>query len=286
MKNLSPFGVGCPTIVTINDLSHVILSDLYPKIDGLYWRLVQPQLLRRAKRIIAISESTKHDLTRFYGLDSEKLVTIYPSCDDRFRLPPKARELERVRATYGLPRSVLLYAGGLGVHKNVITLVQAFSRIANRIPHGLVLVGGAHHTTSDQSLADEVTALGLAGRVWMLGSVPSEDLPPLYHLADLFILASLNEGFGLVVLEAMACGTPVLAASRGGVAEVIGNCGRLLDDPLDVESLAEAAVALLADQRTLARMSADGLERSQAFTWKRTAELTLALYQEVTGGRR
>ena len=180
MKNLSVFGVPCPTIITINDLSHVILRDLYPWADGLYWQTIQPRILRRATQIIAISENTKRDLARFYGLEANKIVTIYPSCDDRFRQPCEPKELERVRAKHDLPESLLLYVGGLGVHKNVTTLVRAFARIADEIPHGLVLVGGAHHTTSDRGLAQEVAALGLADRVWILGSVPEEDLPPLW----------------------------------------------------------------------------------------------------------
>lgn len=281
MKNLSVFGVPCPTIITINDLSHVILRDLYPWADGLYWQTIQPRILRRATQIIAISENTKRDLARFYGLEANKIVTIYPSCDDRFRQPCEPKELERVRAKHDLPESLLLYVGGLGVHKNVTTLVRAFARIADEIPHGLVLVGGAHHTTSDRGLAQEVAALGLADRVWILGSVPEEDLPPLYHLADLFLLASLNEGFGLVLLEAMACGTPVLAARSGSVPEVVGNAGWLVDNPLDAEEFATAIVALLADRDMLAEMSARGLERSRIFTWEQTAKRTLTLYREM-----
>jgi len=281
VKNLSVFGAPCPTIITINDLSHVILRDLYPWIDGLYWRMIQPQILRRAARIIAISENTKHDLVRFYGLEANKIVTIYPSCDDRFRQPCESEEMERVRAKYDLPESLLLYVGGLGVHKNVIALVQAFARVAGEMPHGLVLVGGAHHTTSDRDLAQMVTALGVADRVWMLGSVPAQDLPPLYHLADLFLLASLNEGFGLVLLEAMACGTPVLVARSGSVLEVVGDAGWLLDDPLDVEGFATAIVTLLANHDMLAEMSTRGLERSRIFTWEQAAERTLALHREV-----
>ena len=281
-KNLGIFGAPCPTIITINDLSHVILRGLYPWVDGFYWQVIQPFILRHAARIIAISESTKHDLMRWYGLDADRIVVIYPSCAAHFRQPCEPKEMKRVQARYNLPKSFLLYVGGLAIHKNVITLVQAFAQIASEIPHGLVLVGGAHHTTSECDLPEVVFTLGLEDRVWILGSVPAEDLPPLYHLADLFLFASLNEGFGLVLLEAMACGTPVLAASSGSVSEVMGDAGWLLSDPLDVEEFAAAIVTLLADHNTLARMSACGLERSRLFTWERTVERTLTLYQEVT----
>ncbi len=281
MKNLGVVGAPCPTIVTVNDLSHVVLRRLYPWADGIYWQFIQPRILRRARRVIAISENTRHDLMRWYGMEANRVVTLYPSCDERFRQPCTPEEQQRVREKYGLPQSLLLYVGGLGVHKNVGTLVQAFGRIAGEIPHGLVLVGGAHHTTSDRTLEEEVAALGLAERVWMLGSVPAEDLTPLYQLADLFVFASLNEGFGLVLLEAMACGTPVLAARTGSVEEVVGDCGRLVDDPLDVEGFAAAIVTLLGDRDGRMEMSAKGLERSRMFTWEETAKHTLALYREV-----
>lgn len=285
MKNLSILGAPCPTIITINDLSHMILRDLYTWTDGLYWEVVQPQILRRAARVIAISRNTKLDLVRFYGLEANRIVIICPSCDDRFRQPCGSEDLEYVRGKYGLPQSSLLYVGGMGVHKNVTTLVRAFAQIADKIPHGLVLVGGMYHTTSDRSLAQEVAALGVADRVWMLGPVPGEDMHVLYHLADLFLLASLNEGFGLVILEAMACGTPVLAAGSGSVPEVVGDAGWLLDDPLDVEGFSRAIVALLTDRDMLTEMSTRGLERSRIFTWKQTAERTMTLYREVADER-
>jgi glycosyltransferase involved in cell wall biosynthesis len=285
MKNLTASWVPCPTIVTVNDLSHVVLRDLYPRIDGLYWQVVQPWALRRAARIIAISRSTKSDLVHYYGLEENRVVTIYPSCDSRFHEPCDSNDLEKVRAKYGLPKSILLYVGGLGVHKNVVSLVRAFAQIADQIPHGLVLVGGAFHTSSDRDLAREVAALGLEDRVWMLGPVSAEDLPLIYRLADLFLLASLNEGFGLVLLEAMACGTPVLAARRGSIPEVADEAAWLVDDPLDIERLAAAIVTLLSDRETLAELSRRGLKRSRVFTWERAADRTVALYGEVADER-
>jgi glycosyltransferase involved in cell wall biosynthesis len=284
VKNLGILGAPCPTLITVNDLSHVTLRELYSWADGVFWQLVQPQILRHTTRIIAISESTKHELVRAYGLNPARIVTIYPSCDDRFHQPCDQNDMERVRIKYGLPDSMFLYVGGLGIHKNVTTLVRAFSRIADQVPHGLVLVGGAFHTNNEQNLAHEVAALGLADRVWQLGPVSQEDLPALYHMADLFLLASLNEGFGLVLLEAMACGTPVIAARRGGVPEAVGCAGWLLDDPRDDEGFAKAIGTLLTDRAMLAEMGARGVERSQDFSWKRTAARTLALYRELANG--
>jgi glycosyltransferase involved in cell wall biosynthesis len=280
-KNLGILGAPCPMVVTVNDLSHVVLRSLYSRADGVYWQVVQPWVLRRASRIIAISNATKRELVRVYDLDPDRIVTIYPGCDERFRRPCTRGDLARVRAKYGLPASSVLYVGGFAVHKNVGTLVRAFARIADQVPHGLVIVGGAFHTNSVGGLEHEVAALGLSDRVWLLGPVPQEDLPALYHLADLCVLASLNEGFGLVLLEAMACGTPVLAARSGGVPEVVGDAGWLVDDPMDVKGFASAMANVLTEPRLLAEMGVRGQERSRRFGWEQTAARTLALYREI-----
>ncbi|MGQ9494393.1 MAG: glycosyltransferase family 4 protein [Anaerolineae bacterium] len=281
VKNLSILGAPCPTVVTVNDLSHLVLRHLYPWVDGFYWRVVQPYVLRNATRVIAISENTKRDLIRFYGLEAEKIVTIYPSCDERFWQCCSQDRLNEVRDKYRLPDLYLLYVGGLAIHKNVRTLIQAFAYIADKVPHGLVIIGGAHHTTSDRGLKTEVAALGVKGRVRMLESIPVDDLPCLYRLADLFVSLSLNEGFGLALLEAMACGTPVLAARRGSIPEVVGEAGVLVDDPMDARAVAINILQLLSDRRRLEEMRRRGIARAGAFSWKKTAAETISLYNEV-----
>lgn len=281
MKNLGILSAPCPTIITVNDLSHLILRQLYPWPDSFYWQFVQPLILRHAERIIAISESTRRDLIRFYHLDSDKVVTIYPSCDGQFRRPCELWMATQVQSKYRLPDSFILYIGSLGVHKNVKTLIQAFAYVAREVPHGLVLVRGAHHTTSDRTVEQEVSTWGLEDRVRILGPIPVDELHCLYHLADLFVLISLNEGFGLVLLEAMACGTPVLAARSGGIPEVVGDVACLVDDPTDPAAVAAAILMLLGDQERLAEMSAKGFARSQDFTWERAARRTLELYEMV-----
>jgi glycosyltransferase involved in cell wall biosynthesis len=281
MKNLGIVGAPCPTIITINDLSHLILRHLYPWPDGVYWQFVQPFILRRAEKIIAISENTRRDLIHFYRLDPKKVVTIYPSCDERFRWPCEPWRAEQLRIKYKLPDSFILYVGSFGVHKNVKTLIRAFAYVAREVPHGLVLVRGAQHTSSDHTIEQEASILGLEDRVWILGPIPDDELPYFYHLADLFVLVSLNEGFGLALLEAMACGTPVLATCAGGVPEVVGDAACLLDNPTDPKAVADMILSLLSDRERLAEMRAKGLARSQEFTWERTAKLTLELYERV-----
>jgi glycosyltransferase involved in cell wall biosynthesis len=281
MKNLGLPFAPCPAIVTVNDLTHVLMMKHDPWPDRLYWRYIQPSLLRRAHGVIAISHSVKQDLIQRIGLNPARISVIHPACSPSYYCDYPRSLHEQVRRKYQLPERVLLYVGGLALHKNVGTLIRAFGRIQSRVPHHLAIVGGAYHAANEVGLAALVDRLSLDGRVSFLGPVSDEDLPILYRLADLFVLPSLNEGFGLVLLEAMASGTPVLATKRGSIPEVLGDAGALVDDPMDQEALADAMMALLSSSEMLALMRAKGLARSEQFGWDATAEATLHLYRKI-----
>lgn len=282
-KNLGVVGAPCPTVVTVNDLTHLILADQYPAIDSAYWRYIQPWLLRRADGIIAISESVKRDLLHWYDLDESRITVIYPACASHFHTRHSPEALSALRERHGLRDRLLLYAGGYGVHKNVKTLIHAMAHLATHIPHDLVLVGGYHHTTSDHHLEDLAEQLGVADRVRFLGIVSDEDLAMLYQAADLFVSASLNEGFGLVFLESMISGTPVVAAARGAAAEVVGEAGRFVDDALDSVTFSSAILDVLSCPQTLAQLKEKSLSQSRLYSWEKTAAATLNLYRQLVG---
>jgi len=284
-KNLSIVGAPCPTVITVNDLTHVMLSQYYPWLDNVYWERIQPRMLRRAARIIAISESTRQGLIRYYGLDGHKVTVIHPASHLRYRQVADQATCAAVRKRHGLPESYILYVGGLGLHKNVGSLVAGFDAIAGRVPHGLVLVGGNYHTSSDRALFSEVAESGRERRIWLLNAVPEEDMPAIYQMADLFVLPSLNEGFGLTLLEAMTCGVPVVASRAGAIPEVVGDAGCLLEDARDQRALAETMLALLDSPQERAILRERGSTRAAAFSWETTARKTLALYDACAGGR-
>jgi glycosyltransferase involved in cell wall biosynthesis len=283
-KNLSVIGASCPVVITVNDLTHVLLARCYPWLDNMYWRWIQPFMLRRATRIIAISESTRQVLIDCYGLDRRRIEVIYPCYHPRYQQATSVATRVAVRNRYGLPESYILYVGGLGLHKNVTTLVSSFDAIAGRVPHGLVLVGGNYHTSSDQTLFRAVAEGGRDRRIWLFDAVPEEDMPAIYQMADMFVLPSLNEGFGLTLLEAMTSGVPVIASRAGAIPEVVGDAGCLVEDIQDQGALAGTLLALLDSPRELAALRARGRARAAAFSWETTARKTLALY-EVCAGR-
>jgi glycosyltransferase involved in cell wall biosynthesis len=277
-KNLSVIGVSCPVVITVNDLTHVLLARYYPWLDNIYWRWIQPFMFRRATRIVAISESTRQGLIDCYGLNERKVEVIYPSYHPRYRQAASEAARAAVRNRYGLPKSYVLYVGGLGLHKNVSTLVSSFDAIAGRVPHGLVLVGGNYHTSSDQTLFRAVAERGRDRRIWLLDAVPEEDMPAIYQMADLFVLPSLNEGFGLTLLEAMASGVPVVASRAGAIPEVVGDAGCLMSATKDQKTLADTLLALLDSPLERAVLKEKGLARAAGFSWEITATKTLALY--------
>lgn len=281
MKNLSIFGVPCPGIVTIHDLSRLRVPFGFSKLDILLWRTIQPYLLRSVSRIIAVSEHTKRDLILEYGLPAKKITVIYNGSDFLDGLPGEGRPaLTRVRSV--LPPRFILYVGGMGAHKNLYTLIRAFFRLKAQgsFPHKLVIVGNRDHPFPDPRVS-QLLHQPCREEVLFTGVVPDEELPSVYQAADLFVFPSLYEGFGLAPLEAMACGTPVIVSRRAALPEVVGEAGLYLDDPLDVEELAGLMARVLDSPEQQAEMKKRGLERARLFSWQRTAEAILQLYREV-----
>ncbi len=281
MKNLSIFGLPCRSIVTVNDLTHIVLSHLFPRIDGVYWRQVQRLMLNRIDHIIAISYNTKQDLIRTYQLPADKVSVIYPACDEVFQPGHDLYGEQLLRTKYGLTAPLVLYVGGLAVHKNLPTLVQAFALISDRVPHTLAIVGGKHHTSSDAGLERLVNELGLTRRVRFLGTMPDEELPHLYRMADLFVLPSLNEGFGLALLESMACNTAALASRCSSLPEVGNDAVAWVEGPTSVSEWSTALLNLLSDRQRRDQLRVKGLAQARLFSWRETAEQTLALYQRI-----
>jgi glycosyltransferase involved in cell wall biosynthesis len=283
-KNHGSFFVPCPSIITINDLSRFHYPNMFSRMDVFYWKTIQHLLLKSMDRIIAISKSTKLDILHFYNLSSERVCVIYPALDHLFRnRQVGVEQLLMVLQKYDIRQPYILSVGGLAMHKNIYTTLQAFYSLIDQgyiKNHEFVIVGDCIHTHNDQRLFD-LAAQRNRKRVRFTGVVDDDDLPYIYAGASLFVYPSLYEGFGLAPLEAMACGVPVLATQKSSVPEVVGDAAWLVEDPLDISEFAQAMVTLLLDSATLAKMRACGLNRSQTFTWKKTAEHTLALYREV-----
>jgi glycosyltransferase involved in cell wall biosynthesis len=268
-------------VVTIHDIIHVLYPQFLPSRAALlYARVMIRRALRRADRIITVSYNSKRDLVDYFGIPPARIDVIYNGVAAPFRPDIPRPERERVAARYGLSRPYLLFLGGEKPHKNVRNVIRAFAeaRRARALPHALVLAGPM---PSNRSRVDAlIDALELGTRVVRTGIVPDEDLPGLFAGADAFLYPTLYEGFGLPVVEAMACGVPVLTSSTSALQEIAGGYAYLVD-PMDVDSIARGIVDLATDAARRAEFAALGARRALEFSWDRAAEQTLRVYSET-----
>jgi alpha-1,3-rhamnosyl/mannosyltransferase len=268
----------CPAVITIHDLIHLRLPDPgRPWLAPLYARVMLRLAVRRARRILTVSEATRRDLETRLGAPADKIRVIPNGVAPRFQ---PARDLARLAATLarlGVTRPYFLFVGNPLPHKNLGRLLAAFAGLPPA-HGGLVLAGILPARRA--AVAAACAAHGVAGRVHVLAPVAGEDMPALYQGARALATPSLWEGFGLPALEAMACGTPVLAAARGALPEVVGEAA-LLVDPTSVDALREGLYNLATHDALRGTLAAAGLARARTFSWRRAAEATLAAYQEA-----
>lgn len=274
----APLWKPCPVVLTVHDLIGMLFAEDLPLVSRLYWSRWLPFTVRFADAIIADSECTRRDIVRLLRVPDERIRVIYPGVGESFR-PQSARQIDACRLRYSLPKEYILYVGTIEPRKGVATIIEALARASAR--HHLVIAGKRGWYW--ESALRRVSALNLEEQVHVLDYVPDADLPALYSGAKAFVFPSRYEGFGLPVLEAMACGCPVICSSTSSLPEVVGEAA-LLVTPGDPDLLAEA-IDLLVDSADLQQdLRERGLRRAGRFTWEDTAHLTLEVYGQVAAG--
>jgi glycosyltransferase involved in cell wall biosynthesis len=276
---IAPPRPGCPTVVTVHDLSYLA----HP--EWLSWRVrftldrLVPRSVRAAARVIAISDFTKQDLVQRCGLPPEKIVVVALAAGANFTLLPEAAARPLLA---GIREPFILAVGNLEPRKNLATLIEAFAELVRQHAFAgqLVIAGKAKYRGEDA--AGVVARLGLKGRVVLTGFVDDATLRLLYNRAALFVYPSLYEGFGLPLLEAMACGCPVVASNATAIPQTAGDAA-ILVDPTSVAALVAAMARVVGDAELARRMSIEGKAQAARFSWTRTAELTRAVYADALG---
>ncbi len=279
--NIQPLVLPCRGVVTMMDLSFMVFPESFQAFQRGYQRLFTRLSARKATHLIAISRSTARDLTRFFGVDPARVSVTLPGVDARYQ-PLEEASVSAFRRRHSLPDRFLLYVGTLEPRKNLATLIRAFA--AFRQGHAglkLVLAGGKGWLY--QPTLALVEELGLQNDVVFPGYIPENALPLWYNAAEVFVYPSLYEGFGLPPLEAMACGTAVIASNASSLPEVVGDAG-LLVTPEDVDEWYAALCQLTRDSDLRALLAKKGLARSKEFTWTRMAQQTAQVYQNVLAG--
>jgi glycosyltransferase involved in cell wall biosynthesis len=271
---LMPYFPGIPTLLTVYDLIPLLFPQQSTRRARSLARWANQLAFRASQRVLAISEATRRDVLARFRLDPEKIEAIPLAADPVFR--PQSREsVAGVRENHGLPERYVLYLGSNKPHKNLVRLVEAWARLQ---PQTIPLVIAGAWDDRFPEARRRASALGLQEQIRWLGPVPEGTLPALYGGAHLFVFPSLYEGFGLPVLEALACGTPVVCSNSSSLPEVAGNAA-LLANPLDTGTLADAMRLALEDENLREALREKGLRQAQRFSWPFTAQRTLDLYR-------
>lgn len=266
-------------VVTIHDL----IPQLFPQSVTRGHRLIRcamlPLVVKRADRLIAVSQATARDLLEMFPNAASKVRVVYSGVDSRFA-PAPLHEVAALRRRLGLPSEYVLYLGTLSPRKNLDGLFEAYELLHQRKADVPPLVVAGKPGWLWEPIMRRADALGLRTRVIFCGFVPDEGLPALLTGATLFALPSLYEGFGLPVLEAMACGTPVVTSDRSSLPEVAGDAAHLVD-PKSPEAIADGIRRVLHDDPYRAELRRRGFDRAHAFRWELTARQTVAVYREA-----
>ena len=280
-NSLPLLGLGLPGVVTIHDLAIYDHPEWFPAGQWFATRVVVPQSIRRARVIICPSTSTRQALVRHFQIDPRRCQVIPHGVETEFSLPASTAVRAELTARYALPDRYLLQVGTVQPRKNYVSSLRALARIPakQRIP--LLVVGGFGWKYDD--VVDAVRELDLDQWVRFVGYAGMAELPGLYQMAEAVLFPSLDEGFGLPVLEAFAAGTPVVASNAGAIPEVAGDAA-LLGAPGDDEVLAGNLLRLLTDGPLRERQVAAGRARAALYTWSASATAHRAVYESVVSG--
>jgi glycosyltransferase involved in cell wall biosynthesis len=267
--------IGCAQVLTVHDCSFVRNPTWFRWERAQYHRMAVRRSVRLAAQVIAVSQFTADDLIDWLGITPDRVHVIHNGVDPRFR-PPTQEAVDAVRTKYGLPDRFFLFVGTLEPRKNLPRLLAAHQAATHEgMEDALVVAGRFGWKLPMQQLFGEEA--GHAGRVCLLDHVPNEDLPALYGAARAFVWPSLFEGFGLPVLEAMACGAAVLTSNTTALPEIAGDAAWLVN-PEDEDEMAAALLRLSHDDELLSRLRAKGPARAAKFTWEAAARATVRVY--------
>jgi glycosyltransferase involved in cell wall biosynthesis len=269
-----------PAVLTVHDLIFRLFPETQKPLNYWYLNAAMPLYCRRASCIVTVSEWSKRDIVAHYHLDPARVHVIYEAASAEFGPVPRV-DVERVRRQYGLPEQFVVFCGTIEPRKNLTRLVEALQALRDTgLPVSLVVVGRKGWLYDE--FFRRLDEMPVRDSVFFLGYVPHADLPALYGAATLAVMPSLYEGFGLPVLEAMACGTPVVCSEASSLPEIGGTAVRYFD-PLEPADIAAAIREVWTDAGLRAEMSDAGLVQAARFSWERAAKETWSLYRQVLG---
>lgn len=284
VQYVAPPLLRAPYVVSLHDILHEVHPEFYPGGLRRLMSLLYPWSARRAARVLALSHHTRKMVMDLYGVPEQRVVTVWPGVSSEFRILNDLKGIAEVKRKLGIQGEYVLFVGRIEPRKNIRGLVEAWRLLLEQgdATHALVVAGMRDPLFADYH--DETVKLAVPGKILFTGGVDQADLPLLYNGASLLAYPSFGEGFGLPVLEAMACGAPVLASNTTSLPEAVGEAG-LMVNPRDVAEMARMLRRMLVDVDLRAHLRQRGLAHAATFTWRRAAEQVLAVYRDVAAGK-
>lgn len=278
-------GIGLPAskegcrIITLHDLIPYIMPETVDRAHLDYTLKYTPYILDSVSHIITVSDYSKSDIQRYFGIDDSKITVTHLAADPIYKPMDRDRARSVIFNKYGVDSRYILYLGGFSLRKNIYRLIKAFKKVhdASKEPLKLLILG--EHSRSFSSLWKLTEELDLCDDVKFLNFVPTSDLPFFYNGAEVFVYPSLYEGFGLPPLEAMQCGTPVVTSNASSIPEIVGNNCKLID-PYSIEQIADAIYSLFDDKALWQKYSNLGILKAKEYSWDKTAGKTLSVYHK------
>lgn len=267
-----------PYVYIVHDLSFLTFPECHKHGKSHFFRLFFEYSIRKADCVVCVSEYTKTELLNRFNLGNKRIEVVYEAAEDCFRPIDDFRRLETTKNKYTLPDNFLLYVGTVEPRKNLQNIINTYEKFRDKIPYPFYIAGKLGWRS--QSLIHSYQSAGLENQIKFLGYVPDEDLPALYNLATAFVYISKNEGFGLPPLEAMQCGTPVIASNEGSLPEIIGNAG-LLTSTNKPEIIGQDIIRVCQDVVLRNQLRVKGFKRAKSFDWKLSAAKLSKIFLEL-----
>lgn len=270
------------SVLTIHDLINLLNPEYHSLFRRKAYKILLKCAVKWADRIITDSEYTKQDVIKHLNADEKKIKVIYLASDERFHPIFNRHVVKNTKRQYGIQGNYILTVGKFYTHKNIPHLIKAFKGLVSKghTEHKLLLVGEKYWGPANLHIQTMIAELKLEEHVILPGHIDDEDMPAIYNGADLFVLPSLYEGFGLPLLEAMSCGIPLIASNVTSLPEIVGDAG-ILVNPYNIEELTQSMEVLLTDQSLRNSLITKGLERAKTFSWEKCARETLDVYNEL-----
>ena len=284
-SNTAPTSTSVPLVVTIHDIIYlekwmIREGTYYQRFGNLYRRWNVPKIASKAEIIITVSDYERERIIEGLRIPAEKVRTVYNACGKHFTPERNDAELEAFKKKMGLPDKFILFLGNTDPKKNLPNVMKALDILHKRGQLDFILVMPDFGKEHLHTLLRSQNAEYLLNYIMLTGYIPNIELPNLYRLAQLFLYPSLRESFGIPILEAMSCGTPIITSNTSAMPEVAGK-DALLIDPTQPEQIAEKIISLLTDSDLRKQVVNYGIKRAAQFSWKKTADEVVSIYNEV-----